>query len=384
MSLMANAVKKLLKDARLEYRNFRGKRLDKKYVVIESDDWGSIRQPSKEVFLEQVERSGKEIEDPFFRFDSVEMDDDLEALFTVLEKHTDGYGHPAIITADYAVANPCFDSIRHSNFSDYIYEAIDSTYNKYDRSCNALAIAHQGLNRKVWKPQLHCREHVQIARWMKALRSGVPEIRWAFEHDMISTADAIEPLNHYAFMDAFNYAEKDYQQVEHIVSDATKEFQRIFGYDSKTFVASCYVWNNCLERALKKCGVHSMQASWYQWIPDEACEGKIIKKKLYMGMQSENQSYTVRNCLFEPSLFGAEGSIDSCIRQISSAFRWGQPAIISSHRVNYMSRIDENNRNVNLKSLDELLGRIQQYWPDSVFLSSDQIAEEYEEKNDGN
>lgn len=66
MSLMANAVKKLLKDARLEYRNFRGKRLDKKYVVIESDDWGSIRQPSKEVFLEQVERSGKEIEDPFF------------------------------------------------------------------------------------------------------------------------------------------------------------------------------------------------------------------------------------------------------------------------------------------------------------------------------
>lgn len=164
------------------------------------------------------------------------MDDDLEALFTVLEKHTDGYGHPAIITADYAVANPCFDSIRHSNFSDYIYEAIDSTYNKYDRSCNALAIAHQGLNRKVWKPQLHCREHVQIARWMKALRSGVPEIRWAFEHDMISTADAIEPLNHYAFMDAFNYAEKDYQQVEHIVSDATKEFQRIFGYDSKTLL----------------------------------------------------------------------------------------------------------------------------------------------------
>ena len=103
-----------------------------------------------------------------------------------------------------------------------------------------------------------------------------------------------------------------------------------------------------------------------------------------MGMRSENQSYTVRNCLFEPTLFGAEGSIDSCVQQISSAFRWGQPAIISSHRVNYMSRIDENNRNVNLKLLDELLSRIQQYWPDSVFLSSDQIAEKYEEKNDGN
>ena len=103
-----------------------------------------------------------------------------------------------------------------------------------------------------------------------------------------------------------------------------------------------------------------------------------------MGMQSDNQSYTVRNCLFEPALFGTDGSIDSCVQQISSAFRWGQPAIISSHRVNYMSRIDESNRNVNLKLLDELLDRIQQCWPDAVFLSSDQIAEKYEEKDDGN
>lgn len=381
---MASTIKKLLKDVRLEYRNFRGKRLNQKYVVIESDDWGSIRQPSKAVYLEQAERSGKEIDDPFFRFDSVEMDDDLEALFAVLEKHTDCCGHPAIVTADYAVANPCFDYIKNSGFNDYSYEAIDSTYKKYDGSCNALAIALQGLNRKVWRPQLHCREHVQIARWMKALQSGNLEIQWAFEHGMISTANAIEPLNHYAFMDAFNYAERDYDQVSRIISDATREFRRLFGYDSKTFVASCYVWNSCLERTLKEHGIHSMQVSWYQWIPDEKCIGKITKKNLYMGMQSANQSYTVRNCLFEPSLFGAEGSIDSCIRQISSAFRWGQPAIISSHRVNYMSRVDENNRNVNLKLLDELLEKIQQCWPDVIFLSSDQIAEKYEEKNNGN
>lgn len=374
---MASTIKKLLKDARLEYRNFRGKRLNQKYVVIESDDWGSIRQPSKAVYLEQAERSGKEIDDPFFRFDSVEMDDDLEALFSVLEKHTDCCGHPAIVTADYAVANPCFDYIKNSGFNDYSYEAIDSTYKKYDGSCNALAIALQGVNRKVWKPQLHCREHVQIARWMKALQSGNMEIQWAFEHGMISTANAIEPLNHYAFMDAFNYAERNYDQVSRIISDATREFRRLFGYDSKTFVASCYVWNSCLERTLKEHGIHSMQASWYQWIPDEQCTGKITKKKLYMGMQSANQSYTVRNCLFEPSLFGAEGSIDSCIRQISSAFRWGQPAIISSHRVNYMSRIDEENRKTNLVLLDELLSQIEKRWPDVRFVSSDSIAEMY-------
>ena len=53
---MGNSIKKQLKKARLEYRNIRGKCLEHKFIVIESDDWGSIRQPSKKVYLEQVKR----------------------------------------------------------------------------------------------------------------------------------------------------------------------------------------------------------------------------------------------------------------------------------------------------------------------------------------
>ena len=201
---MGNSIKKQLKKARLEYRNIRGKCLEHKFIVIESDDWGSIRQPSKKVYLEQVKRSGKEIVDPFFRYDSVERNEDLESLFAVLEKHTDCDGNPAIITADYAIANPCFDYLRKTHYAGYSYETIDNTYKNYEGSSDALTIALQGIERKVWKPQLHCREHVQVARWMMALQSGNQEIQWAFEHGMISTADTIEPLNHYAFMDAFN------------------------------------------------------------------------------------------------------------------------------------------------------------------------------------
>lgn len=374
---MDNSIKKQLKKARLEYRNIRGKCLEHKFIVIESDDWGSIRQPSKKVYLEQVKRSGKEIVDPFFRYDSVERNEDLESLFAVLEKHTDCDGNPAIITADYAIANPCFDYLRKTHYTGYSYETIDNTYKNYEGSSDALTIALQGIERKVWKPQLHCREHVQVARWMRALQSGNQEIQWAFEHGMISTADTIEPLNHYAFMDAFNYAEKDHEQVAHIISDATTKFRKLFGYDSKTFVASCYVWNDCLERALKDNGIHSMQASWYQWIPDEEKEGGLIKKNLYMGQRSKNQRYTVRNCLFEPSLFESEDNVSSCLKQIESAFRWKKPAIISSHRVNYMSRIDEENRKKNLFLLDELLSHIEKRWPDVRFVSSDIIAEMY-------
>ena len=121
MSSMNTTIKSVAKGIRNELRNAKGKKLQGKYLVIESDDWGSIRQPSLEIYQKQVERAGREIKDPFFRFDAVEQDEDLEELFTVLERHRDSYGNPAVITADYAVANPDFDKIRKSKFGEYFY-----------------------------------------------------------------------------------------------------------------------------------------------------------------------------------------------------------------------------------------------------------------------
>ncbi len=375
MNNMNSKIKSAAKWARNEIRNAKGKRLAGKYLVIESDDWGSIRQPSREIYQEQVKRAGKEITDPFFRYDAIEKDEDLESLFSVLERHKDSYGHPAIITADYAVANPNFEEIRKCNFDKYYYESIATTYQNYSGSKNALNLARQGIERQIWKPQLHCREHVQISRWMDALRKNDPEISWAFEHKMVSTENAIAPLNHYGYMDAFDYSRAESKDIEEIIADAVTEFQKLFGYQSKTFVASCYVWNECLEIALQKHGIHSMQGSWYQWIPDETVLGRLTRKNLFMGMSSQYQRYTVRNCLFEPSLFAKKDSVGDCITQIESAFRWGQPAILSSHRVNYMSRIDEENRNRNLQLLDELLDLIKAKWPDIKFISSDALVD---------
>ena len=71
MSSMNTTIKSVAKGIRNELRNAKGKKLQGKYLVIESDDWGSIRQPSLEIYQKQVERAGREIKDPFFRFDAV-------------------------------------------------------------------------------------------------------------------------------------------------------------------------------------------------------------------------------------------------------------------------------------------------------------------------
>ena len=40
----------------LSKTNLRGKRIERKIVVIESDDWGTVRMSSKESFLELLKK----------------------------------------------------------------------------------------------------------------------------------------------------------------------------------------------------------------------------------------------------------------------------------------------------------------------------------------
>ena len=48
----------------------------------------------------------------------------------------------------------------------------------------------------------------------------------------------------------------------------------------------------------------------------------------------------------------------------------GKPAIISSHRLNYVGFIDEKNRDSTLKLLDEILKRVLKKWPEVEFFNS--------------
>lgn len=366
-----------VKRGRLEYRNSRGRKLKNKYLVIESDDWGSIRQPSIEAWRYQLKNIPETERDPFFYYDALEMNQDMERLFEVLVKYRDCQGNHPIITCDYAVANPDFEKIRKSNFEEYAYEPFTITASAYDGSDNLLQLIREGTSEGIWRPQLHCREHVQISRWMEALRLGDPLIRWAFDNRMISTADVVVPENHYAYMDAFNYRVTDTAIIQTIVEDAVELFASLFGYKSETFVASCYVWNDALEEILSGLGIRWMQGSWYQWIPSETEPGRFIRKKHYNGTNSRYQQYLVRNCIFEHSLFGDDQCVATCLKQIESAFRWNQPAILSSHRVNYMGRLVTANGENGTRLLDELLKEIISRWPGVIFISSDRLINIY-------
>ena len=78
---------------------------------------------------------------------------------------------------------------------------------------------------------------------------------------------------------------------------------------------------------------------------------------------------TPRNAHFEPHLNAAE-SVEACMARIRSCFENKLPCVISSHRLNYVSRLSQQNADSALARLNELLTRINASFPDVEFMNS--------------
>jgi hypothetical protein len=80
--------------------------------------------------------------------------------------------------------------------------------------------------------------------------------------------------------------------------------------------------------------------------------------------------FNIRNTHFEPVLNENKDWINRCLQDISNAFLFNKPAIISSHRINYISSISEQNGKKGLADLKKLLKEILKRWPDIEFVST--------------
>lgn len=351
-------------------KNISGWRTNKRIVVIESDDWGSIRMPSKSVF-DKFHQHGMNVADmQYNRYDALESNEDLEHLFQVLNKHHDKNNNPACFTANMIMANPAFEKIARSHFTEYHYEPMQETLRRYPEHNHVFTLYHQGLSSRVFKPQFHGREHVQINRWLAALRKADERMLIAFDNQTTYSGK-----DDYNFMESFDWDKPDEVIGQKgIIRDGLRIFLEAFGYISSSFIAPCYTWDEQLEPVLVESGVRFMQGGMNQYIPLGGFNHYRMKKHV-MGQQLNSLTYITRNCFFEPSLVAKSDWVDYTLASIQDAFRWHKPAIICAHRINFIGFIDETNRMRNLKLLNELLKRICKKWPDVEFMSSDQLGE---------
>jgi hypothetical protein len=359
------------------FLNLQGFHTKRKIIVIESDDWGTVRMSSKQAYERLLKKGHKVDNCPYNSNDSLENNDDLELLGDILLSNTDKYNRPARITIDNIVANPDFDKIEKNNFKSYFYEPFTETLKRYQNTDRVMNLYKKGIIEGIFQPQFHGREHVNVNRWLYALETNDKRFKDVFKERMFSTVASKAPFGRRGYLDSFggNY-KKEYQNYEQIIEEGAMLFEKIWGFKSTTFIAPCYTWPTSIEPILEKQGIYGIQGTHVQRVPKKSRDYEIEKKIHYLGQRNKNnQIYLTRNAFFEPTLKIANDPVEKTMEQIIYAFKFKKPAIISSHRLNYIGSINVRNRENNLKSLDTLLKKIKQTYPDVEYLSSDQLLD---------
>ncbi|MBS4058267.1 MAG: hypothetical protein KGZ82_13185 [Bacteroidales bacterium] len=356
--------------------NIPGWRTNRKIIVFESDDWGSVRIPSNEVrnVLIKGDVLTSNSTSHYYLYDSLESNDDLTSLFETLSKYKDFKGNHPAFTAINVVANPDFDKIKQDSFQTYYYEPFTETLNRYPKHDQVHNLWKEGYEKNLFVPQFHGREHINIAAWMKALKEGKPKTLLAFDHGVSGINPVLineSKMQYQAAFDIESIAEISY--LKSVIKEGTALFETLMGYRATYFVPTNGPFNLSLEGTLKEVGIKYLMLDKMQKEP--LGNGKYKTHIRWLGKRNKHGQIALsRNAGFEP----AEGSKDwvsSCLYDIEFAFRWKKPATISTHRVNYIGFLEPKNRIRSLELLEQLISKILKKWPDVEFMTSNQLGD---------
>ena len=353
--------------------NIPGWRTQRKIVVIESDDWGSIRMPSLKAY-ETLKYKGLNIDTknrPYNTLDTLASVEDFEALFATLSSFTDKNGNHPVFTAMALSANPDFKKIEDEQFTAYYYQTILDTLKDYNQE-EAFSYWKKGEQQKLFVPEFHGREHLNVNLWMKALQQKDKNTLEAFHQGFWGFRP--QNLGGLAYQSAF-YLDKpeslDYHQ--EVIKSGVQLFEQLHSRKPSFFVPpNGAIHQKIIDTAVKEGMTYVSSPKIHE---EPQGNGKTKKQFRYIGKKGKNDLiYLTRNCVFEPSYPDKGHSVQDCLGHIETAFKFRKPAVICSHRLNYIGGLDEANRNAGNIALKNLLTQILEKWPEVEFMTSVQLG----------
>jgi len=366
------------------YLNKKSFKTNQKIIVIESDDWGSLRTRDKAT-RDRLNAINPEIsKDVYIQKDSIASENDLDALFEVLSLVKDRNNNPACLTANVCTANPDFRAIKADDFQKFYFKDFTQTLEEYSHKQRLLDLWKAGEQSNLFKPQLHGREHLHALAWLAELRAGNTDLLKAFELESFGIPYQAKlrkkRKNLQAALDVYGF-EGELNHQKQWIADSTSIFKNTFGYHAKSFIAPAYTWHKDLHKTLFNHHIEGLQGIQLQYQP-KPHKNNYHKKPHYTGKtdQTSGLVYTVRNAFFEPFLNPDKDWIEACQKDIETAFSKHTPAIIGSHRVNFIGRLDVKHRDDNLKQFKTLLKTIIKKYPDVIFMSSADLVDTIKSK----
>lgn len=357
---------------RRHWVNVRGQKLSRRFLVLESDDWGSVRMPDRTSYKALLKGGLRVDACPYLRYDTLATEEDLEALFEVLASFRDHRHQHPVLTANCVLANPDFEAIRANGFQHYHFESMTKTLAAYPGREGAFALWNQGRREGLFQPQFHGREHLNVARWMRALQGGLPVVRQAFDLRLFGISRTVCKELPNSLLEAWAVDRpEDEAVVNQSITEGLQMFHQVFGEPAQSMIAPNYCWSPRHEELAAAAGVRFIQGQRRQ-LPAIAGEPALTH---HQGQRNAlGQVYLVRNAYFEPSLYPHSDAVATCLARISAAFAWNRPAVVGVHRLNFIGALDEENRRRNLRQLRALLHAVLKRWPDVEFVTSDELG----------
>ena len=271
------------------------------------------------------------------------------------------------------MANPDFKKIEESNFSQYFYEDVVATYQSINGDNKVFNLIKEGISSGMYVPQLHGREHLHVKSWLEALKQGDNETKFAFDNEVYGHPTKYFGSTKMSFLSALHSRNNEEQQfMNQSLVESSVLFEKYYGFKSESFIAPRFIWNDSIESELNNIGVKYIQGKIVQQVP----YGEDLKTKIHLfGSKNKyKQIYINRNVFFEPTQNQKFPWLKDALNRIDVAFKWGKPAVISMHRLNFMGGLNENNRTNNLILFKELITKVQQKYPDVIFMSTNELG----------
>jgi hypothetical protein len=343
----------------------------KPILVIESDDWGWNTGDANSI-AKSYRKAGYEI--PSYAEQSLlETPEEVRSMVDMLARHKDSRGKPAVLTANMVLANIDFEAVRENKLSEVVLIPLDSNSPRNPVSKRLLSEYIKGMESGTFWPQLHGLCHINKDAWLKGIRNNEPLAAKAFLLNSPPLGYAGEDVAQYnGVYSDFSVTPSVPQKYEDQIKDineASAIFYRIFKFYPKSEIAPFYVWDDNTEEAFFSTGIRYIQGANTQ-IYGRGRNGNLLQQSHDFGQRSKRGLlYLTRDLTFEPQK-SKKSPVALLKWKIRAIFSVGRPAVIVSHRTNYVGINAEKNR----KQLNEILDYVEQKFPSVLYMGSDELG----------
>jgi hypothetical protein len=349
-----------------------GWKTSRKIIVFESDDWGSFRFKNQQTRDKYIQNQDTRLW--MHNNDAFESFEDLKQLWHVLTSTVDKNQNTACFTFLFNPANPDFNKIEEGNFENYYYESFKETLHKRKDGEQILGWYQNAIKKNCIEIGFHGREHLNARLWMKHLKSGnkialkgFTDRAWGFS----KRYQADVKSSYRSTFKIESYDELDDLKIN--IKEGVELMNTIFNQKTTYFLPPDGPYHLNLNKTLADNGIKFIGLAK---LHNNPLQPKLQQKKLFwLGKQTkEKLTVITRNVVFEPASPDYKG-VNTTIQQIEKAFAYKNPAIISTHRANYIGTLNPNNRTNSLTELKILLSKISKKWPQVEFLTSSRLGQ---------